>query len=709
MEPYNQDFFKEEYAGDMSNAQALSLDEGIRRSQQFLLSLQFPEGYWWAELEANTTVTSQTIIFYKMLGIDHHKPVQKMGNYLKLQQCHHGGWELYYGDGGHLSATIEAYIALALLHVPKSDPILERAYKFIVNRGGISQARIFTKILLALIGVYDWRGIPSLPPWLLLLPDWFPISIYSMACWARGCVVPLAVICDKKPVFKLEPEMCFDELYAEGRKNVRFSNMSFARSWTDKLFVGIDYSLKAMEKMGLVPFRQWGLKEAERWVLERQEDSGEFLGAYPPMFYAMVCLKLRGYEVTHPVFHRALSALEMFTIERREHCVVQSAISPVWDTALTVRSLVESGLPPDHPALQKAGEWLLLKQITKHGDWSFRHKSGYVPPGGWAFQFFNRWYPDVDDTAVVVMALLAIKLKREDVKNGAIACAIDWISSMQSKNGGWGAFDVDNNKEWLNSLPFADLKAMCNPPTADVSARVVELVGKLRQQADEGGAGEALARRVPTNVLARGLRYLRKEQEADGGWWGRWGVNFIYGTCGALIALSLAAPIAHEEEIKRGARWLVKMQNKKGKEVEWSSMARPAAGGGWGDVDWTIEFRPEADGGWGETCFSYNDKKVKYKNEGSTASQTAWALQGLLAAGDALGYYEEETLEEGVEYLLSHQRSDGSWQEHAYTGVGFPCHFMLRYHLYANHFPLSALSRYHHYVLQRHKVKVTTP
>ncbi|KAI5083624.1 hypothetical protein GOP47_0003367 [Adiantum capillus-veneris] len=689
MDPYNQEYFKEEYAGDMRNIEPISLDEGIRRSQEFLLSVQFPEGYWCGELEANTTITSQTIIFYKMLGIDDQKPMQKMGNYLKRRQCDHGGWELYYGDGGHLSATIEAYIALSLLHVPKTDPILQKAYEYIISGGGISKARIFTKILLALIGVYDWKGIPSLPPWVVLFPGWFPFSIYDMSCWARGCVVPLMIIFDKKPVFKLKPEMSFDELYAEGRKNVRFS-FTFEGSWTDKLFVGIDYTFKAMEKMGLVPFRRWGLKEAERWVLKRQEDSGEFLGYYPPMFYAMICMKIWGYDVTHPVFHRALSALEMFTIERKEHCVVQSAISPVWDTAFVVRALVESGLPPDHPALQKAGEWLLEKQITKHGDWSYQSKTGYVPPGGWAFQFFNRWYPDVDDTAAVAMALNSIKLKKEDVKNGAIACAVDWLNTMQSSNGGWGAFDIDNDKSWLNSLPFGDLKAMNDPPTADVSARVVELVGRLM----DSGHGETLAQRISPKVLARGLSYLRNEQEEDGCWWGRWGVNYIYGTCGTLMAMALTAPTTHEEEIRRGAKWLVKIQNQKGKEIKWSSMARPDAGGGWGEVDWTIEFRPEADGGWGETCFSYNDKALKYKNEGSTASQTAWALQGLLAAGDALGKYEEEAIEQGVEYLLAHQRKDGSWQERPYTGVGFPRQFMLRYHLYSSHFPLSALSRY---------------
>ncbi|KAI5059856.1 hypothetical protein GOP47_0026175 [Adiantum capillus-veneris] len=684
MLPYNQDHHFGKVAENATMPP--TLDEAIERSQDFLLSLQYPEGYWWAELEANVTLTAQTIMLYKILGIDHKYPIHKMKTYILRTQRAHGGWEIFYGDGGCLSTTIEAYMALRILGVPKTDPVLQKALKLIHSKGGVTKSRMFTKICLALLGCYDWKGIPSLPPWLVLLPSWFPFSLYDTASWVRGCVVPLTIIFDKKPVYKLNPLLCLDELYSEGKGKARVHLSFIPGDWTSNFFVGLDHVFKYMENLGVVPFRQWGIKEAERWTLERHEDSGDFHGIYPPMFYSIVSYSLLGYEITDPVVHRALESMRGFTVEREDECVVQSCISPMWDTAFVIRSLAESGLQPDHPALQKAGEWLLQKQATQHGDWFYKKRTGRA--GGWAFQFFNRWYPDVDDSAAVSMALNAIKLQDDDVKKGAIKRCAEWISVMQCKDGGWAAYDCDNDREWLNCTPFGDLKAMIDPNTVDVTARVLEMVGRVKE------AGDASAI-LPPRAIARGLAYLRREQETEGCWYGRWGVNYIYGTSGALMALALVAPSTHKEEIERGARWLVEVQNKRGtKGANGYSHTNGAREGGVAMNGNCKNMGAPEDGGWGETCFSYNDITLKGRNEVSTVSQTAWALQGLLAAGDALGKYEVESIEHGVQYLLSTQRKDGSWCEKHFTGGGFPRFFYIRYHLYAGHFPLSALARY---------------
>nr|BBQ09563.1 hopene synthase [Lygodium japonicum] len=644
------------------------LEETIKQSQEFLLSLQYPEGYWWGELESNVTITAETVLLYKILGIeDDEYPRDKMERYLRKRQRDHGGWELFYGDGGELSVTTEAYIALRLLGVRKADLALKRALRFILERGGVTKTRIFTKLCLAMLGCFGWRGIPSLPVWFMLLPSWFLTSIYEMSSWARGCTVPLMVVFDKKPVFSevVTPQF-FDELYAEGRKRAP-TYAKFEGKWTD-VFLVVDRALKVAEKLNLVPFRKWGLREAERWVLERQEDTGDWGGIFPAMFYSILCMKTLGYELTDPVIQRGLKALRDFAMETEEEYWVQPCVSPVWDTALVVRALVESGMAPDHPSLQRAGEWLLQKQITQPGDWAFKNRAKQGS-GGWAFEFVNRWYPDVDDSAVVVMALQAVRLPphREPVKEGAISRAVEWIASMQCKAGGWGAFDKNNNQDWLNATPYGDLKAMIDPNTSDVTARVLEMVGRMKPR-------EQYCTCLPLlDSINRGMAYLRKEQEPDGCWFGRWGVNYIYGTCGAMVALSLVDPSSHQEELSKGAKWLVQVQNA------------------------TDNTTTVGDGGWGESCYSYNDPALKGNGAipASTPSQTAWALMGLMAAGDTLGKYYVDAIEDGISYLMRAQRKDGSWHEAHFTGTGFPGHFYIRYHLYAQHFALTALARYH--------------
>ncbi|WP_218081202.1 squalene--hopene cyclase [Anthocerotibacter panamensis] len=630
------------------NVEETPLESAIRTSQEYLLGLQDPAGYWWAELESNVTMTAEVVLLHKIWGTDQTRPLAKAEAFLRQEQRAHGGWELFYGDGGDLSTSIEAYLGLRLLGVPATDPELLCARDFILQRGGIGRARIFTKLHLALVGCYDWQGIPSLPPWLMLLPAGAPVSIYEMSSWARGSTVPLLIVLDQKPVFKTDPLVQLDELYLEEDRQGR---LPAARDWLDQIFLTLDEGFKWAERMDLVPFRKEGLQLAQRWILERQEATGDWGGIIPAMLNSLLALRALGYPASDPIVDRGLQAVDRFGIETEYTYRVQPCVSPVWDTGLVMRALVDSGMSPDHPALVQAGQWLLTKQILDYGDWSFKNPQG--SPGGWAFEFENRFYPDVDDTAVVVMALEQVKLPDPIRKQAAITRAVEWVATMQCRDGGWAAFDLDNDQDWLNRLPYADLKAMIDPNTADVTARVLEMYGRARLPLDPA-------------CRARALDYLKREQEATGSWFGRWGVNYIYGTSGVLAALSLVAP-EEKTVITQAADWLQDCQNR--------------------------------DGGWGETCHSYNDPGLQGQGP-STASQTAWALIGLLAAAEATGYACTEALERGVAYLVKTQHFDGRWDEPEFTGTGFPGHFYLKYHLYQQHFPLTALGRYRAWLLR---------
>ena len=618
--------------------------DAITASQQYLLSIQNPDGYWWAELESNVTITSEAVLLHKIWGTDKTRPLHKVENYLRSQQREHGGWELFYGDGGDLNTTVEAYMALILLGVPATDTALLKAKSLILAKGGISKTRIFTKLHLALIGCYNWRGLPSLPPWVMLLPDNFFFNIYELSSWARSSTVPLLIVFDRKPIFKIDQPINLDELYAEGVDNVRWE-LPKNGDWSD-IFNILDDGFKLAESLNFLPFRNEGLQAAEKWILERQEVTGDWGGIIPAMLNSLLALKCLDYDVDDPIIERGLKAVDNFAIETENSYCVQPCVSPVWDTAWAIRALIDSGFAANDPAVVKAGEWLIEKQILDYGDWNIKNKQG--KPGAWAFEFENRFYPDVDDSAVVVMALYQAKLPNEELKKQAIDRALNWISSMQCKPGGWAAFDIDNDQEWLNWVPYGDLKAMIDPNTADVTARVLEMLGACNLS-------------IQPNNLEKSLDYLVAEQEIEGCWFGRWGVNYIYGTSGVLSALALINPLKYSKNIEQGAAWLVKVQN--------------------------------TDGGWGETCFSYNDPSLKGKGK-STASQTAWALIGLIAAGEATGILALDSIEKGINYLLETQKSDGTWDDIYFTGTGFPCHFYLKYHLYQQYFPLMALGRY---------------
>jgi squalene-hopene/tetraprenyl-beta-curcumene cyclase len=622
---------------------ASRIQEAIAASQNYLLSIQYPDGYWWAELESNVTITSEVVLLHKIWGTDTERPLHKVETYLRSQQREHGGWELFYGDGGELSTSVEAYMALKLLGVDETDPAMEKARKFILERGGITKTRIFTKFHLALIGCYSWRGIPSLPPWVMLLPSDFIFNIYEMSSWARSSTVPLLIVFDRKPVFSINPSITLNELYTEDTKQLGFE-LPHKGDWTD-IFIVLDNAFKLAETLNLVPFRSEGIQAAEKWIIERQEPTGDWGGIIPAMLNSLIALRSLNYDRHDPIIERGLQAIDRFVIETKDTYTVQPCISPVWDTAWAIRALVASGIAPNHPALVRAGEWLLSKQILNYGDWAIKNRSG--KPGGWAFEFENRFYPDVDDSAVVVMALDAIKLNNEKLKQAAISRAFNWIVSMQCTEGGWAAFDLNNNQEWLNLVPYGDLKAMIDPNTADVTARVLEMVGNCNLS-------------INALRLERAVNYLIDEQEPEGCWFGRWGVNYIYGTSSALTALSLIAPRSAYKNIEKGAIWLTRYQN--------------------------------PDGGWGETCRSYDNPALKGQGH-STASQTAWALIGLIAASEITSQVANEVIERGIDYLLKTQRADGTWEEAEFTGTGFPQHFYLKYHLYQQYFPLIALSR----------------
>ena len=625
-----------------------NLDNTITTAQDALLAKQTASGYWWANLESNVTITAEAVLLQKIWGTDGTRPLHKVETYLRREQRDHGGWELFYGDGGEISTSVEAYMALRLLGVPASDPALQRAKAFILERGGISKTRIFTKFHLALIGCYSWRGLPSLPAWVMLLPQFFPFTIYEMSSWARGSTVPLLIVFDRKPVYDINPSIKLDELYSEGIENVRY-DLPKSNSWAD-LFLILDSGFKLMESLNWVPFRHKGIRAAEKWTLERQEATGDWGGIIPAMLNSLLALRALDYDVADPIVQRGLEAIDRFGVEDQDTYWTQPCVSPVWDTALAARALVASGLAPDHPALLRAGQWLLDRQILDYGDWVVKNRQG--KPGAWAFEFDNRFYPDVDDSAVVVMALHDLKLPNEALKQAAMNRAADWIATMQCQDGGWAAFDINNNQNWLNDLPYGDLKAMIDPNTADVTARVLEMVGQCNFQSHPA---------FPAQQLQRALAYLYKEQETDGAWFGRWGVNYIYGTSGVLKALSVVDADRHRHRIEQGAAWLVSVQN--------------------------------PDGGWGETCRTYNDPALRGQGV-STASQTAWALIGLLAAGEATGNFARDAIDGGIQYLVKTQQPDGTWEEIEFTGTGFPCHFYLRYCLYSLNFPLVALGRY---------------
>ena len=618
------------------------LDEAIARAQARLLGMQHPDGYWNAPLEANVGMDAQYIIFNRFVGRRRQETEQRLVARMQALQSEDGSWPLFAGGPGHLSTTIEAYFAMKLAGLTPEHPVLRRARAFIRARGGLERAQVFTRCFLAYFGQFPWWGLPAMPVELVLLPPWFPVNIYALSSWARETVVPLTVLMAKQPQVALPPECGVEELWLAPptKQSVGFPR---SREWltTRNVFLALDWVLKQLGRSPWQPFRARALEKAKAWILERQDRNGGWGGIQPPMLNCVMALHALGFPADHPAVVNGTQAIEDFLIEHDGQLFFQPCVSPTWDTALACKALLDSGIPGDHCALVGAAEWLITNQVFTPGDWSVRNPD--LEPGGWVFEFANDWYPDTDDTAVILMVLRRIAVEDAAARQHAIAFGTNWALGMQSRNGGWGAFDTDNTAAFLNEIPFADMKAMIDPPTEDLTGRLLDLMG-------QSGFDLAYTR------ARRARAFLQRTQRPDGSWWGRWGGNFIYGTWSALSGLRAIGEDVDAPYVRRAASWLEAHQN--------------------------------PDGGWGETLSSYDDESLAGRGE-STPSQTAWALLGLVAGTRDVG----DSLVRGIEYLLDTQRPDGGWDETPFTGTGFPGHFYLRYWMYRDYFPLMALGQ----------------
>jgi squalene-hopene/tetraprenyl-beta-curcumene cyclase len=592
-----------------------------------LRSLQDGAGWWKGELETNVTMDAEDLLLREFLGIRTPEETAAAATWIRSQQRDDGTWANFFDGPADLSTTAEAYVALRLAGDVPNQAHMDRAATFVRQGGGLGATRVFTRIWLALFGAWDWDRLPVLPPEQIFLPPAVPLNIYDFGCWARQTVVALSIVSAHRPRRRLP--FALDELGTvpapPGRPGLG--------TWAGR-FELLDRVLHRYERHPVGPLRRAALARAERWILQRQEADGSWGGIQPPWVYSLIALHLQGYAIDHPVMAAGLAGLDGFTIVDDRGRRIEACQSPVWDTALAVIALNDAGLEPGDPVLRRAGAWLTAEQISVKGDWSVRRPQ--LASAGWAFEFANDAYPDVDDTAEVVMALDRLESRSRQ----PLDAGVDWVLGMQCRDGGWAAFDVDNTQTLCRELPFCDFGELIDPPSADVTAHVVEMLAVL----DAAPAARH-----------RGVAWLLDAQETDGSWFGRWGANHIYGTGAAVPALVAAGVAPDEPAIRRAVAWLVDHQN--------------------------------ADGGWGEDLRSYRDPSWRGRGT-STASQTAWALLALLAAGD-----RGESTERGVAFLVSRQRPDGTWDEPQFTGTGFPGDFYINYHLYRLVFPVMALGR----------------
>jgi squalene-hopene/tetraprenyl-beta-curcumene cyclase len=617
------------------------LQEAIERGVSHLLSLQAQEGCWVGELEADTTLESDYIFYLHVLGKADSERIAKLANYIRRRQLSDGGWSIYPGGPSELNATVKAYFALKLAGDSPDSPALERARRAVRSLGGLEATNSYTRFYLALVGAVGWEMVPAIPPELMLLPNWFSLNIYEMSSWTRAIIIPLAIVYAHKPRWTLPERARVDELFCDpARKVAAFDWDQQLFTWRN-FFLALDRAFKLYERLPWKPLRQRALRQARQWLLEHLERSDGLGAIYPAMMNAVFALLALGHAPDDPLTAREIGQLARFEIEEDDTIRLQPCTSPVWDTAIAMVALEEAGLAPDHPALVRAARWLLEKQILGSGDWQVKNRD--AEPGGWAFEFRNDFYADVDDTAFVLMALQRVDYPESARMEHSVRRGLAWLLSMQNRDGGWGAFDRDNDCRILTHVPFADHNAMIDPSTADVTARVLECLGRYGWPASHP-------------VVRRALAFLLRDQASDGSWYGRWGVNYVYGTGGVLRALETIGLTAREY-CQRGVEWLRAVQN--------------------------------PDGGFGESIASYYDPQLKAKGR-STPSQTAWGLIGLLAATEQT----DSSVACAVGHLLAQQNPDGSWDEPEFTGTGFPCVFYLKYHLYRNYFPLYALARY---------------
>ncbi|HEX3480479.1 MAG TPA: squalene--hopene cyclase [Kofleriaceae bacterium] len=634
-----------------TGASAHDVDQVIARAHGWFRRAQFEDGYWWAELESNATMDAEYVLMTHFLGARDDAIWRGVAQDIRSYQRDDGSWALYPGAPGDLSTTIECYFALRL--TGDRGPHLARARRFIAARGGIARARVFTRIWLALCGEWSWDDLPAMPIELMLVPPRAPLSIYRFASWARGTIVPLLILMTDRPVRPVPASASLADLRIGAALPIE------PRDAADRVFLAVDAVLRRYHRAPWHPLRARARDAAERWLVDHQEADGSWGGIQPPWVYSMMALHALGYPANHPMIRRGLDGMHgRWMIRRSDGSLrVQACLSPVWDSALAVVALRESGAAAHDPAVQRAARWLIGEEIRVPGDWQIAVPG--VAPSGWAFEFDNDLYPDVDDTALVLIGLHRAGALDEPTRARAVA----WLLAMQCSSGGWAAFDKDNTSRLPARIPFADFGEMIDPPSADVTAHVVEAFGELGMPRSHPAARAA-------------IDYLYAEQEPDGSWFGRWGVNHLYGTGAVLPALAAAGEPMDSLPVRRAVRWLVERQN--------------------------------PDGGFGEGCESYVDPAARGRGP-STPSQTAWALLALVAAGRA----GSPAAERATAYLQVTQRGDGSWDEDAYTGCGFPGYgvgaprgarirqgremasaFLLRYHLYRNCFPLLALGRY---------------
>ena len=644
------DVFAEDASPIMTSPTAVrsEVDHAISRARDVLLATQAPDGHWVGEAEANSTITSEYLLLCHLLDRVDREREAKMVRYLRERQLADGGYSLYDGGSANLSATIKAYFAMKVAGVSVDDPAMAAARALILERGGPVQADVFTKILLALFGEYDWRGAPSMPVEIMLLPRWSFFNLLEVSYWSRTVIVPLLILMDSKPVMRL-PESCrLDELWPVPREHASLRFPRIPRPFSPKrfiwknLFIGVDDALKGWERLGPRPFRGRAIEAALRWLEERLAVPGGLGGIFPAMTNAVLALRTLGYPEDHPLIRGQIKEIENLGVETTDSLHYAPCVSPVWDTSLAANALIESGLAPDHPQLVRAGEWMMDKQITVPGDWQVKRPD--VPPGGWPFQYHNDFYPDLDDSAMVMMALAKIQGLDPERKARCMERGLAWFVGMQGSDGGWASFDADNSRLVFNNIPFADHGALLDPSTEDLTGRGLELLGTLGHGPDHPAAQRALG-------------FIRKTQHETGAWYGRWGVNYIYGTWSVLRGLGAIGEDCSADYVQRAIAW--------------------------------IEQRQNDDGGWGETLASYEDETLAGRGE-SIPSQTAWALLGLFAAGRTEG----KAVEQGIRYLIDTQTADGSWEDPLWNGTGFPRVFYLKYHLYAKYFPLWALGVY---------------
>ncbi len=618
------------------------LEGTIEEAAQWLIGQQNGDGHWAFELEADATIPAEFIFLNHFLGDINDDVEQKLAVYLRSIQEDHGGWPLYHDGDFNMSASVKAYFALKMVGDPIEAPHMQRARKAILDHGGAAKANVFTRIALALFEQVPWRAVPVIRPEAMLLPKWFPFHIDKVSYWSRTVMIPLFVIAALKPKAKNPRNIDIKELFLVPADEETNYMVNPTGHWIGDMILGLDRVMQKVEPLMPAAIERRGIQKALNFVHDRLNGDDGLGGIFPAIANSVMAFDAMGYAKDHPDYVIARKAIDKLLVfdDEKGYAYCQPCLSPVWDTGLALHSLLEAGVGDGDPAFDKAAEWLVSRQILEvKGDWAA--KKGHLRPGGWAFQYWNDYYPDVDDTAVVVMALH--RANPEKYKH-AIDRATEWIIGMQSKNGGWGAFDADNTHDLLQHIPFADHGALLDPPTADVSARCLGMLAQLGYTKDE-------------KVISKAIEYLKAEQEEDGSWFGRWGNNYVYGTWSVLCALNAIDEDMEQPFIRKAVEWL--------------------------------KARQQPDGGWGEDCASYwQHRRDEVKS--STPSQTSWAVLGLMAAGEV----DSISVKGGVDYLMNEPHDGGKWEEEYFNAVGFPRIFYLRYHGYRSYFPLWTLARY---------------